>query len=201
MILLALKSSEHAGRACAVARSAGGTTVVNPPAEKTTAPDETIDVRSQSEWGPKRGRLQKTGISDLDTRLTQGTRPAPRNTRNFSPDGSSWMSRNFPTACFSRPARLSRRYAVDLSHTPPTVISQNHNFALVTDRSAHPAVAAPRSGAAYPRTASGSDAPRPTRASKTVRLLDHPPARLHQPLLQARQRPVPDPAEADRASA
>ena len=70
-----------------------------------------------------------TGISDLDIRLIQGTRPARRNTRNFSPDGCPGVGRSVPTACCS----------VDLSHTPPTVISQNHNFAPLTDRPTHPA--------------------------------------------------------------
>ena len=66
--------------------------------------------------------------------------------------------RSVPTACFSCPTRLSRCCSVDLSHTPPTVISQNHSFAPVTDCPTHSAAVRPRSSAAYCRTTADSDA-------------------------------------------
>ena len=43
------------------------------------------------------------------------------------------MGRSVPKVCLSRPTRLSRRCSVDLSHTPPAVISQNHNVAPTVD--------------------------------------------------------------------
>jgi hypothetical protein len=50
-----------------------------------------------------------------------------------------------------------------------------------------PAIATPRSAAESLRTPAASDGPQPTGASHVS-----PSARLHQPLLQARQQPVPD---------
>ena len=65
--------------------------------------------------------------------------------KKFAPDGSSLVGRSVPTACFGRPTKLSRCCSVDWSHTPLTVISQNHNFAPVTDRPTHSATATPGS--------------------------------------------------------
>ena len=78
--------------------------------------------------------------------------------KKFLPDGSRGGGRSVPTACFSCPTRLSRCCSVDLSHTPPTVISQNHSFAPVRDRPTHSAAVRPRSSAAYCRTTADSDA-------------------------------------------
>ena len=58
------------------------------PAQRTIAPFKSF------------GSRVLPGISDLDIRLTQDTRPAPRNGRNFA-QRRSRGGRSVPTACFS----------------------------------------------------------------------------------------------------